>query len=137
MAEKTILKVQVLVYRLTPSPEYLLLQRPPEFNSLWQPITGHVEAGETEEEAARREVSEEIGVTATSIISLGEPFSFQTRGNTYVERAYAAEIRDKPLTLSKEHVNCCWVFYTEARKLLPYQTQRNFLDALEEKLRGK
>jgi 8-oxo-dGTP pyrophosphatase MutT (NUDIX family) len=42
--------------------EYLLLKRLPEKNGFWQPITGGVEEGETQEEALLREVIEETGV---------------------------------------------------------------------------
>jgi lipoyl(octanoyl) transferase len=39
----------------------LLLQRSAERGGFWQPVTGRIEPGETEEQAARRELHEETG----------------------------------------------------------------------------
>ncbi len=38
----------------------------------WAPIGGHVEAGETDEAAARRETAEETGLMLADLITVGE-----------------------------------------------------------------
>ncbi len=42
--------------------EYLLLKRIPSRGGFWQPVSGRVEEGESELDAAKREVIEETGI---------------------------------------------------------------------------
>ena len=133
-------KVQVLPYRfLAVNPEYLLLQRPPHFGSLWQPITGHVESQESELNAAIRELSEEIGVNPThsSILDLDMSFSFSKRGLDYIEQVYAVNVAQDSIRLSKEHICYKWLSYADAKNHLPYATNRKALTKLNSLLLQK
>lgn len=56
--------VQVVIVRETfHGREVLALRRVPNRGGFWQPVTGRVEPGESFAETARREVSEELGLT--------------------------------------------------------------------------
>ena len=58
--------IQTIPLRRTPRGwEALVLRRTPAKGGFWQPVTGHIEDGETPEDAAARELEEETGIKAT------------------------------------------------------------------------
>lgn len=68
--------VEVMVFRAddpgTGAPELLQIQRAKEpLKGTWQPVMGHIEAGETAVAAALRELHEEVGLSAASAACLG------------------------------------------------------------------
>jgi 8-oxo-dGTP pyrophosphatase MutT (NUDIX family) len=76
------IQVEAIIFRRKNSTiEYLLLKRLPGRNGFWQPITGGVEEGETQEETLRREIKEETGMK--NLISLVE---CRARGRNNVRR---------------------------------------------------
>lgn len=57
-------QVEVIVFKTPPeSMRFLILKRNLHKGGWWQPITGGVQEGETDEEAAHRELREGLGVT--------------------------------------------------------------------------
>jgi 8-oxo-dGTP pyrophosphatase MutT (NUDIX family) len=107
--------------------EVLVLRRPPGRGSaLWAPVTGHVEAGETVEAAAARELQEETGLaSAAAIRATGfvNRFEKEHRGvaTAFEETVFAAVVRPgKPVRLSPEHVESKWVAVEEAIALVAY-----------------
>jgi len=127
------LKGQVHIFHRPPSadePAFLVLQRPPEKMSIWQPVTGKVEAGESFEEAARREVAEETGLSALrALIQVGE-CSFTKNGRPVREAIFACEVGDRKVRLSTEHADYAWIGAAEARARFYYETNRQGLDAV-------
>lgn len=102
----------------------LLLQRgpaAPTFPNRWGLVTGLVEPGETPAQAARREMSEEIGL-AGEIIRAGEPFTVET--GAFVARVWpflCAIDPAAPITLADENQRAEWVALDEVfrRETIP------------------
>jgi dATP pyrophosphohydrolase len=127
------LKVQVHIFHRRQSadePSFLVLRRRPEKMSIWQPVTGKVEPGESFEEAARREVAEETGLTVVSALTQVGECTFTKNGRPVREAIFACEVSDREVRLSTEHADYAWVGAAEARARLYYETNRQGLDAV-------
>ncbi|MFN2470064.1 MAG: diaminopimelate epimerase [Gaiellaceae bacterium] len=131
---------QVLIYVHRPGPEFLLLRRRPDLGGFWQGVTGAPEWGESDEDAAHRELREETGLD-------GEPravgFNYELRrkpgypwtelyGDTIdvvPEEVFAAGAPEgwEPV-LSTEHVDHRWCTLGEALKLLRFEENRKALE---------
>ena len=99
--------------------EVLLLKTVPERSGFWQPVTGHVDEGESFLEAAVREVAEETGLFISSTVFelLDERFQFESRwGGTATEEVLRC-VLSPPLDQgtnqiqldSREHVAFEWL----------------------------
>jgi 8-oxo-dGTP diphosphatase len=104
----------------------------------WDLPGGRIEDNQTAQEALRREVEEELGITD---IENGELFSacisnFELTLNNVgtvglVLMAYTVELpRNAVITLSEEHTDYEWVSRAEAAKRLTVKYPREFTDAL-------
>ncbi|HBB36965.1 MAG: hypothetical protein UX02_C0002G0175 [Candidatus Moranbacteria bacterium GW2011_GWC1_45_18] len=123
---------------------YLLIQHPKSdgFQGHWDFPKGHIEKGETWEDALRREVKEETGITKFEIIPgfyTWYKYFYRAKGNEKKERkasnrginifkivtAYLAKTEEKEVRLSFEHVNFSWLEYKESLKRITYKNSRN------------
>lgn len=131
----------MLIVIYTAEGEFLLLERrrPPGF---WQSVTGSLEWGETADEAARREVLEETGITQGLLRNLHWTQVYDILpafGKTYapgitrnLEHGFALKLlRRVPVTLSAaEHAQYRWVPSAEAVDIASSSTNRTVIQQL-------
>ena len=93
----------------------------------WQNVTGSVEENEDFLIGALREVQEETGIQAQSLIDLGLVFSFVDRFNKTVrEKCYLCFLTKTPdIKLSDEHQNYKWIDITKVKDT-DYKFPSNF-----------
>jgi dihydroneopterin triphosphate diphosphatase len=127
--------------------EYAIFRRSDHSDDCWQGLAGGAEAGESAEQAARREAMEEAGIPVDApLISLDAVASvpathFRDRHlwgpDLYVvtERAFGVRLDvGLVITLSREHTDYRWVPYAEAVRLLRWESNRTALWELNERL---
>lgn len=113
----------------------------------WQFVAGGGEDAELPIEAASRETREEIGIAPVSRLMQLDSLatvprncfaSAQAMGpDVYVipEYCFATNVGGSELTLSDEHTDLRWVSYEEACSLLRWDSNRNALWELNERLK--
>ncbi len=108
----------------------------------WQGIAGGVEEGESILEAAKRESLEEAKING-DFIELDSKASIPRKwfegdwdDNLYVitEYSFGLQVSKKKLLLSSEHKEYNWFSYDEAMKLLKFDSNKNALWELNERL---
>jgi len=113
----------------------------------WQFVAGGGEDDETPVQAAQREISEETGLADRGLM---KPDSCNTvpkdafadaeawGPDIYVvpEYCFAVDAGDNELVLSSEHTGLRWVSYDEASRLLKWDSNRNALWELRERLKA-
>ena len=138
-------QVLVIPYRwMRTTPEFAVFRRSDA--GWWQFVAGGGEDGETPFQAARRETSEEIGIANGSFMPLDSMATVpkncfkpaKSWGNgIYVipEHCFAVDVSDSDLRLSREHTDVRWATYDDAASLLKWDSNRNALWELNERLR--
>ncbi len=131
----------MLIVIYTAGGEFLLLERrkPPGF---WQSVTGSLEWGESADDAARRELIEETGITQGFLRNLNWTQVYEilpSFGKKYapgitrnLEHAFALKLHERvPVTLSEhEHVQYRWVPADEAVATTSSSTNRAVIQQL-------
>jgi dATP pyrophosphohydrolase len=137
---------QVLVVpfrRSEGGPEFAVLRRSDA--SYWQFIAGGGEDDETPEQAAQRETEEEIGV-ADDLILLDSfstvPKSCFAAADSWgddvlviPQHCFAVDVGNRDISLSGEHTEFRWASFEEASRLLKWDSNRNALWELNERLK--
>jgi len=122
-------KVQVWVRA---GAEYLLLKTNSKRGDFWQPVTGSVEAGETPEAAALRELTEETGLSPhVELSSVLNAFEFESDGKLFREYPFLAKVdpasREKVRIDPKEHTEFKWVSFGQALELVKHESNARVL----------
>ena len=117
---------------------YLLVKK--RRKPIWELPKGRAEAGETPEEAARREVLEEVGIGGLSLVPAIQATGFYERsldrGHKHVTFFVARVEERPPVTLSHEHADWGWYPFAEAREMIFRDTLRQVLETMEQFLDG-
>ncbi|MFA5729790.1 MAG: NUDIX pyrophosphatase [Candidatus Paceibacterota bacterium] len=109
---KTNKQVEIIIFKKVEKELFfLILKRSPRKGGFWQPITGGIEEKETFEEAATREIGEEIGViSGIKLIDIGYSFEFFDHGENHFEKVFAVEVKpETKIVISEEHTEFKWV----------------------------
>jgi dATP pyrophosphohydrolase len=131
----------VLIVIYTAGGEFLVMERcrPAGF---WQSVTGSLEWGEMADDAARREVIEETGITQGTLRNLQWTQTYEilaSFGRKYapgitrnLEHAFALKLLQRvPVTLSPtEHVQFKWLSAGEAIETVSSHTNRIIIEHL-------
>jgi bis(5'-nucleosidyl)-tetraphosphatase len=136
----------IVLYRNDPGERrYLLLRSALTRRPIWEFPKGGVERGETETEAAVRELEEETGISRGAItLAAGfleeERYVF-TQGTGEERRLivkrvayFLARTDAREVTLSREAQEYRWVTYDEALRLLRFPGKRHVLERAEARL---
>lgn len=117
--------------------EYLLIQH--QNGGHWSFPKGHVEAGETEEETACREIWEETGLSAMLDTSFRHVVTFSPKPRTLKDVIFFLATV-KPGTArrqEKEILSLGWFPFEEACAQVTFASDKELLAAAEDKLRGQ
>ena len=133
MAQQYERSIGAIIFRFGEPPSrerYFLLLRYP--GGYWEFARGHVEDGERERTTARRELSEETGITnARFLPGFRERyrFQFQRDGSTITKDAiiYLAEVSRWTVRVSDEHFGYVWMPGREALRALRFENSRAVL----------
>jgi dATP pyrophosphohydrolase len=138
-------QVLVLPYRKTHSGlEYAILRQ--SDSGYWEFVSGGGEDKEEPFEAAKRETEEEIGIAEDVNLMHLDSQNTQPKNNfafaslwspdVYVipEYCFAVDVGNKEIILSDEHTECRWVDYHSAQEKLRWDSNKNALWELNERL---
>ncbi len=119
-----------------PTRLYLLLQY---HRGYWDLVKGKLEPGETNKEAAHRELKEETGLEARLDNGFEESlyYIFRDPQGTLIDKKvtyFTGEASSQDIVLSPEHKGYCWLPFDKALKELTYLNARNILTAAHQSL---
>ena len=120
----------------TTEPEYVLLHYTAGH---WDFPKGNIEAGESEKQAATREIREETGITDIEFID-GFRMKIEYRyrhGKRLVQKEvvlFLARTQTRQVTLSHEHIGFAWRKFDDAMQQLTYRNAKNLLSAAKDYL---
>lgn len=121
---------------------YLLLHYPSSARAkgeYWDLPKGHIEAGETEEETAKREVQEETGLKDIKVLDgFCETihYWFRVEGKTISKTVvfYLAQTDQENIKISAEHLGYAWLSYEKALEKLTHENAQLLLKKSNEHL---
>ncbi len=129
-------KIEAVIFRKNDKVEFLILHRNQDHGGFWQTLTGNVEDNESWAGALMREIKEETGIGASSIVKILDDvysFSFHAHGMDFIENVYAVQVKqDTAVDISRnvdnEHDDYGWFMYEDAVKKLRWDTNVRALE---------
>lgn len=142
ITHQRVAQVNIVAYRVSCNNQVnidvLVLKRSKERGGFWQTITGGVRPGEFILNAAKREISEEIGIRLDDDDLLYTGFSYSFIGSDgYRLREYVlgCRISDEAMVrISEEHDNFKWVNWREAKKYMKFLENQQAIDLVKRKV---
>ncbi|MCQ2085548.1 MAG: NUDIX domain-containing protein [archaeon] len=89
-----------------------MLHRPEKSHTYpgkWSLVSGHVEAGESPEEAARREIMEETQISVGYPAATAPVFMVRYADTIYVVHSYMYRVSTTDVKLNNENTDCMWI----------------------------
>jgi 8-oxo-dGTP pyrophosphatase MutT (NUDIX family) len=117
-----------VVYRVNNGAKEYLLVTASKNRNRWVLPKGHIEAGETEHEAAKREVAEEAGINATIVKKLGNTVHIKNLLVPINVAFFLMEYRDKVASPEKRQQR--WLPIDEAITTASLSPQQHVLRAI-------
>lgn len=127
--------IEAIIFRMkNQNYEFLLLKRTEERGGFWQPVTGRIEEDESIEEAVKREIKEEVGISDIIRI-IPDVYSFSIEDSGKDEFILGVEVNsDEEISLDKntylEHEKSKWCSFEEAINLLKWPGNKEGLNKL-------
>lgn len=139
---------QILVFpfiRIGTEFQFAVFRRNVDTGGYWQGIAGGGEEGESPEEAARREASEEAGIMkdatiirldTVTMIPVVNVCGFRWGNDILVipEYAFGLKVKDRGFKLSNEHTEYLWGGMESVLKLVKWDSNRTALWELNHRL---
>ena len=111
--------------------QYLLIQSQPykQFKSAWAFSKGHLEAGETAQEAAKREIFEEVGLKPEFNFDFSESYLYQVTSE--IEKTVTLFLAkynpDQKIKRQESEIRqTAWLNYVDAQKRIREQNFKEF-----------
>lgn len=135
-------KIMAIVYTRSPDERLLALKLHPEPGKSggWFVVTGAVEPGETLEQAVRREVREETGISSIkTLVDLAIAYQYPLdNGDIALERVFGVEVPvASEVVLNEEHIDFGWCAPAEFIARLAWDGDKADLHAIVVRLFGK
>ena len=120
-----------IIWRKNNEIQYLLIQSQPykQFESAWAFSKSHLEAGETERDAAKREVFEEVGLKPEFDFDFHESYSYQVTSESEktVTLFLAKYNPDQKIKRQESEIRqTAWLNYEDAQKRIREQNFKEF-----------
>src|SRR3989338_6415113 len=121
-----------VIFRMEKEPIYLLLKHKKNQGNHWAFPKGHTEAGETDEQTAKREIAEETGIQDIQLLpdfreKVSYIFTQEKKTITKEEIFFLAETKTTKIKISEEHAEYIWLQYAETHKKLDYKDSKEIL----------
>jgi bis(5'-nucleosidyl)-tetraphosphatase len=128
-----------IIYRLRGRHvEFLLIKQHTKRSGYWSFPRGHLEAGENDEQAAIREVKEEVGLDITILPGFSQDVTYRPRADTIKTIMYFLAKCDGKVVLEDEEVMTYqWATMDQARKVITIKDILNCLEDANEFLLSK
>jgi 8-oxo-dGTP pyrophosphatase MutT (NUDIX family) len=89
--------------------DYLVMHRAPEYEAYWHLVSGGVEPGESAREAALRELDEEVGLAAATLVDLEHRFAYPLADESeWVRSRYAPDVEEVVVDCFLADVGGAW-----------------------------
>ncbi|MFH0738229.1 MAG: NUDIX domain-containing protein [Candidatus Micrarchaeota archaeon] len=126
----------IIVYREGAQRLYLLLHYE---EGHWDFPKGHIEKGEDEKTAARRELEEETGIKGAGLLPRfkGRIEYYYMRDGRRMHKEvvfFLAKTETEAVRLSDEHIGYVWLPYIKALERLTFKNAKQLLEKAEKKL---